>query len=642
MTSDPHARRGLPPRLAEGIKGLDRHQKKALVAEGNLVIVAGPGSGKTRTVVTRAGYLLETRISPLRGLAAITYTNQAATELQEGLARLGVREPQRLFAGTLHSFCLAQILPYARLVGVELPSLDALMNDKEEKALLQECADDENIDFYAFREIFTSLRRRLAADEDVSDHPKGQIRAAQRYEMACEQSGIWDFEGIVLAAVRLLREHPEVAAVVKARFPVVIVDEYQDLGAGLHRLVETLLAAGVEITAVGDVDQSIYGWAGGAPEYLDALCERSDFTVQQLVTNYRCGSAVVAAAEIALAQQRGWQANPNREDPGTLEFQVADGDIQQQAEQAAQSVLNLLNAGVAPHEVAVLLRYRLPLGPLIEQRLAEAGVPVRFDGQSTAVTTELGRWLEAAALYATCLNPGGHSGPPPLGASALLDRFTSLERTAGRPRSAEPRLVRVASLHKTLLAGVHSSALSLRQWSQRVVADLDLLEIAKSIGDPRTLKELNALTSAPDELLLSELASDTAGTGKVVICTYHNAKGRTFTAVILPGLTEGVVPPWDGPPWDRRPLKGSKLAEERRNFYVALTRSRGSVLLQLSPTGQDAWKKTVQHGYSSFALELATSLGHSIGPAPKTAAHAYQEMNPGATRPEATRAVGDA
>ena len=71
----------------------------------------------------------------------------------------------------------------------------------------------------------------LAADEDVSDHPKGQIRAAQRYEMACEQSGIWDFEGIVLAAVRLLREHPEVAAVVKARFPVVIVDEYQDLGA---------------------------------------------------------------------------------------------------------------------------------------------------------------------------------------------------------------------------------------------------------------------------------------------------------------------------------------------------------------------------------------------------------------------------
>lgn len=613
MTYEHHARRGLPPQLAEGIKGLDCHQRKALTAEGNLVIVAGPGSGKTRTVVTRAGYLLTTRISPLRGLAAITYTNQAAIELREGLARLGVLTPRRLFAGTLHSFCLAQILPYARLVGVELPGLDALMSDEDEKTLLQRCAEDENVNFYALREVFTSLRRRIAAEEDVSKHPEGHIRAVRRYEAVCEQSGTWDFEGIVLAAVRLLREHPEIAAVVKARFPVVVVDEYQDLGAGLHRLVETLLENGVEVTAVGDVDQSIFGWAGGDPECLGALCVRSDFTVRRLVTNYRCGSAVVAAAEITLAQQRGWQADPDREDPGTLELQVVDGHTQQQAEQAAQAVLDLLSAGVDPHEVAVLLRYRLPLGPLIAQRLRGSGVQVRFDGQSTTVTTELGRWLEAAAIYATHLTADGHAaGPPQFGASNLLDRLTSLEEAGGRLRSAEPRLVRVASLHKTLLAGVHSSASSLQQWSQRVVADLGLREIAGSNGDPRALKELDAILAVPDELPLSELAADTAGTGKVVLSTYHNAKGRTFTAVILPGLTEGVVPPWGGPPWDRTRLRGPKLEEERRNFYVALTRSRGGVLLQLSPTGQDARKKTVQYGYSSFALELAASLGQPL------------------------------
>jgi len=219
MRTENPARRGLPPRLAKGIKELDRYQRAALVAEGNLVIVAGPGSGKTRTVVARAGYLLSARISPLRGLATITYTNQAATELKEGLARLGVVEPERLFAGTLHSFCLAQVLPYARLVGVDLPGLDALTSEEEAKSLLQECADDEGVNYWALREVFTSLRRRLAADEDVSDHREAHLRAVQRYEAKCERLRIWDFEGIVLAAVRLLREHPEVAAVVKARFP---------------------------------------------------------------------------------------------------------------------------------------------------------------------------------------------------------------------------------------------------------------------------------------------------------------------------------------------------------------------------------------------------------------------------------------
>ncbi|HEY0168669.1 MAG TPA: ATP-dependent helicase [Jatrophihabitans sp.] len=612
MPTESVVHRGLPLLLAQGIEELDRHQRAALVAKGNLVIVAGPGSGKTRTVVTRAGYLLSMRISPLRGLAAITYTNQAAAELKEGLARLGVVQPDRLFAGTLHAFCLAHVLPYAHLLDIELPGLDALMNDQEEKDLVQECADDEGANYWALRAVFTSLRRRLAAGDDVSDQCQEYVRAVQRYEAVCEREQIWDFEGIVLAAVRLLREHPEVANVVKARFPTVMIDEYQDLGAGLHRLVETLLDAGVEITAVGDVDQSIYGWAGGAPEYLDALCARGDFTVQRLITNYRCGSAVVAAAELVLAKERGWQPDPHRQDPGTLEFQVVDGDIEEQAHEAATAVTTLLAAGVPPHEIAVLLRYRQPLGPLIEEHLTNNGVAVRFD---TAPSTELGRWLEGAALYATCLTPGSNSAaPPPFGVSVLLDRLDSFRRVAGRPRSPDPWLVRVTALHRTLLGPTPTPATSVKTWASRVATDLDLRELAAAIGDPRTSKEIDSLTSATDELLLTDLASDTAGTGKVVLSTYHNAKGRTFTAVVLPGLTEGAVPPWGGTPWSPTRLRGDKLEEERRNFYVALTRSRGSVLLQLSPSGRDTRKATIRRGYSSFALELAASLGNPIGP----------------------------
>lgn len=603
---------GLPSRLAKGIAELDSHQREALITEGNLVIVAGPGSGKTRTVVARAGYLLSTRISPLRGLATITYTNQAATELKEGLARFGVVEPERLFAGTLHSFCLAHILPYARLVGIELPRLEALLDHKGKMDLLQECAEDEKAHYWGLREVFTVLRRRLAVGEDVKGYREDYIRAVRRYEAKCEQYRVWDFEGIVLKAVRLLQEHPEIAAVVKARFPIVMVDEYQDLGLGLHHLIETLLEVGVEVTAVGDADQSIYGWAGGDPEYLNTLCARSDFSVRRLITNYRCGSSVVAAAELVLAEERGWRADPNRKDPGTLEFQVVDGDSQEQAQQATQAVLNFLKAGVPPHEIAVLLRYRSPLGKLIKQRLADHSVAVRFEGESTAPTTGLGRWIEAAALYAISMTTTGESGPPPLGANSLLDQLDALERSAGYPRRFDSRLARTTSLHRTLIGNGTSQTSTIQEWSRRVTDQFDLEGLAEKIGDSRAVEELRALTSGSEGAFLSELASDTKGTGKVVLSTYHGAKGRTFTSVILPGLAEGVVPPWDGPPWNQRPLRGDKLEEERRNFYVALTRSRGSVLFQLSPTGKNTRNEVIHRGYSTFATDLAASLGVQI------------------------------
>jgi hypothetical protein len=212
------------------------------------------------------------------------------------------------------------------------------------------------------------------------------------------------------------------------------------------------------------------------------------------------------------------------------------------------------------------------------------------------------------------MTPGAvDSTPPPSGAGVLLDRLDGLKRLAGQGQSFSPWVARVAALHKSLLGAAPSRTITVREWSQRVAVDLSLTEIATSIGDPRTIRELDALTEAPEELMLTDLASDTAGTGRVVVSTYHGAKGRTFTAVVLPGLTEGVMPPW-GKHYGRPvPLSGAKLDEERRTFYVALTRSRGSVLLQLSSSGQDNGKRPIQRGYSSFALELAASLGWQIG-----------------------------
>ncbi|QUL78047.1 ATP-dependent helicase [Brevibacterium sp. SMBL_HHYL_HB1] len=597
----------LPSALTEAIRELDAEQRSVLTAEGNLVITAGPGSGKTRTVVARAGCLLSTQIQPPRGLASITYTNQAASELREGLAQLGVTT-RRLFAGTMHSFCLTQVLPYATLVGTYLPSLDRLMTTSQIKDLEQECADAVGINVWDLREGFPGLRRRVAASEDVSNEPEAYVHAVEHYEALCERRNVWDFEAIVLRSVRLLEDHPEIAEVIQAKFPIVMIDEYQDLGAGLHRLVELLLASGVEITAVGDADQSIFGFSGGDPVYLEELCRRDDFAMRRLVTNYRCGSAVVAAAELTLDRARGYSA-----DPGVLEFRVAEGSSAEQAREVVSSVRQFLDAGLAAEEIAVLVRNRKPLAPLIERGLRFEGIPVQHGGLLAGPVTDVGRWLEAAALYAVRMSGQSDADlPPEVGVSQLLDRLESMRRIVGRPKPSQPRLARVAQLHASLLDGNPTLDLTMRSWLRQVVESLNLRDLAREVGDPRSVDELNGLLEAPEDVALASLASDSVGTGRVVMSTFHGAKGRTFSAVVIPGLSEGVVPPWSGPPWKRRPKTGRALEEERRGFYVALTRSRGSVLLQVSSTGVDHQGYEIQRGYSSFAQQLADRLGKNL------------------------------
>jgi DNA helicase-2/ATP-dependent DNA helicase PcrA len=611
---DASSTKRLPRLLADDIQQLDADQQAAVTTPGNLVMIAGPGSGKTRTLVARAGYLLSTDVSPLRGLAAITYTNQAALEMQQRLARLGISQPQRLFAGTIHSFCLSQVLPYAGLVGMTLPPVDKLMTTRESAALRDDCAAAEGANKWALREVFPSLRRRVAAGEDVSREVRANVAAVRRYEHECDRLAIWDFDGVLLKTVILIRDFPAVLAVVKAKYPALLIDEYQDLGATLHRLVESLADAGIQVTAVGDADQSMYGFTGGDPRYLHALSSRSDFEVVRLVTNYRCGSAVIAAAEVALAEPRGWQADPRRSDPGTIEIRIAGEGSRLQAQQALAAVQEFLAVGVQPHEIAVLLRFRNPLAPLICDGLTALGVQVRLDSSSTSPQSILGKWIASCALYAIQFaqwqQPDLAARPSPSSVDVLLGQLDRLRSQAGYAAATAGLLERIRSLHMTLTSVRHRRGQpDVPTWTAQVAGDLGLRQLANYLGDNRNRDDLDALLNAPAGQAISELADDLTSTGRVTVGTYHGAKGRTFSAVLLPALTEGVVPTWARDFGRPVPPPAALVGEERRYFYVALTRSRGSVLIHAATSGIDNRGDPVRQGYSRFALELAQQLG---------------------------------
>jgi superfamily I DNA/RNA helicase len=247
----------------------NKGQWAAYESQGNCVILAGPGSGKTKTITVKMARLLAEDVRPPRGIACITYNNQCARELKRRLAALGVEDGKRAAIGTLHSFCLQHIvLPYARLAGIENPvPLKVAMTDERDKywaAAVQKIKGaDEPPREWVFR---CDVYRRTHLDRDKPDWYGDYEDAAkiiEAYEDALLADGLVDFDWIIHTGLKLVEQHDWVRRALRARFPILVVDEYQDLGRALHRMVLCLcFEAKMRLVAVGDPDQSIYGFNG--------------------------------------------------------------------------------------------------------------------------------------------------------------------------------------------------------------------------------------------------------------------------------------------------------------------------------------------------------------------------------------------
>jgi DNA helicase-2/ATP-dependent DNA helicase PcrA len=239
-------------------------QLRAATAQTHCVVLAGPGSGKTKTLTTAmARALLEDVLEP-RGAACVTYNNECAIELEARLAALGVEPGRRVFVGTVHGFALAHVIrPYARCVTTDLPETFRVGTSAETResvrtAYLKTINSGENpLD----RWRFAAQKRRQNVDRNspswLGKNPE-LARFIEGYEADLRRRGLVDFDDMPLIAYRIIRENPWIRDSLMAQFPVLFVDEYQDLGHALHELVLQLcIGTGVRLFAVGDPDQSI-------------------------------------------------------------------------------------------------------------------------------------------------------------------------------------------------------------------------------------------------------------------------------------------------------------------------------------------------------------------------------------------------
>ncbi|QUH02905.1 UvrD-helicase domain-containing protein [Saccharopolyspora erythraea] len=534
------------PDAADGVlAGLDPDQRAAASVEsGPLLIVAGPGTGKTRTVTHRIAHLVLERQVPARECLAITFTRRAAEEMTERLHALAGPTAAELTVATFHSFGLQLLRDHHDKAGLSADF--GLADASVQHEVLTEVAGDERA-ARALRSELSRARRGGDTDEDTAS-------ALHRYTTALRERNLIDFDDLIVLPVRLLESDGDLRAAYRDRFRWITVDEYQDVDEMQYRLLRQLAPAAANLTAIGDPDQAIYSFRGAdVGFFLRFQKDWPQAPVVQLTRNYRSGrhildGAVRAIRPSTLVPDRVLLPAGDRPAQRITVHEAADEHAE--AAFVARSIDRLLG-GASFHS---LDSGRVDGDGPGGIGFADIAVLYRTDSQSRAVLDELVR----------CGLPVQKRSHDPLSARPGVDHLMrELALMPAREGSVPERVRWAAEAVLTAMpdagqeqtAEIHAAAELLTPLAQRCGDDVQRFRRELMLG-----AEVDALDPRADAISL---------------LTLHAAKGLEFPVVFVVGCEDGLLPlHWPGStPGD------DDIAEERRLFFVGMTRAQDHLYL---------------------------------------------------------------
>ena len=596
------------------LEGLNEAQKDAdLTTQGPLLILAGAGSGKTKTLTHRVALLIAREgVWPSR-ILAVTFTNKAAKEMRERLSYLLKQPNDRSFMpwmGTFHSICVRLLRMDGSAIGV--PRNFVIYDEDDRQGLIKQAMktlsiSDKEIKPSAVSGAISGAKNSLVSPEDYeasAQYPfqKNIAKVYMEYEKRRKQAQALDFDDLLLEAVRLLSDVAEIRDKWRQQFQYILIDEYQDTNAAQYALVKLLLNDQQNICVVGDDWQSIYSWRGA--DFTNILNFERDFPgakVVKLEQNYRSTGNILEAAHQVITK------NTQRTDK-RLWTDSGDGapvqvhgvyDDAEEARQVADRISAQVTIGARRYSDFVVL-YRTNAQSLtLERALLQLRVPYQIIGgvrfYDRKVVKDVLAYVKLLYQPHDRMSFTRIANVPTRGVGATsLDRFLVWQSQSGltiieamQRMASEPVVTGKA---RTALATLGEKLFALQQR----IEDTDPAELVEAIvtavgyrdyisdGSPQSEDNLEnigslisdaqnftALADFLEEVSLMSSVDSQTSDDKVVLMTLHAAKGLEFPVVFMVGMEEGLLP--HSRVFESGP---AELEEERRLCYVGMTRAR--------------------------------------------------------------------
>ena len=573
----------------------DEKQYEAFRSQTSSVVIAGPGSGKTRVLTLKAVALVGTEIKNPFGLACISFSRETVRELRKRLKLYGFVGRKNDFIGTVHSFSLLHVLqPFGHLFpqyGIKYPI--KILPDEERdgihRAILKELGfenkhDMSMVDINKYRSLAIKGRSRV----EIESH-RSFAEAAKLFEQKLSRTDYIDFTGIINVAAQIIHEQEFVRHALQCKFPWLLVDEYQDLGKALHEMVlELVFNASINLYAVGDANQSIYGFNGGYPEFLNELAKNDNIKTIFLNANYRSSQHIIDASIEALNPSPpipSYTAQNVKNVAPDFSFITCEEEIAEQFDLIARKIIpKMMGRDTVLNEIGIIVNSNSEVRNMA-RALKNSNIPffiANWQFENSAVVV----WLQECANW--CVDRGSQNF------DELVKFWMSLLSNHNDSRKNWPKIQIRMQLFNTLSDSRNPDTIF--TWLSQVINNLKLMELLSDSelypDEPANLQLLLDEASLQNlkGLQLPRFAKLGTPENEVTITTRHSSKGLEFEVVILPGMEEGHFPNYyhlDNP---------VALAEDQRLCYVCISRAKRTCILLRScfftiTTKNGPWRK---------------------------------------------------
>lgn len=606
------------------LEGLNNKQREAVeTTEGPLLILAGAGSGKTRVVTHKIAYLIESLgVSPIN-ILAITFTNKAASEMKERVAKLLNRDVDYMWMGTFHSICVRILRKHIEKIGYT--SSFTIYDRADQITLVKECLRERNLSREYYNEnavlsfIGNQKDKMISPEAYINNNYKDLVQRTygelyQMYQAKLLEYNALDFDDLIIKTVELLNNNEEVLREYQERFKYVFVDEYQDTNGVQYKLIKLLSGGYNNLSVVGDADQSIYGWRGAdIRNILDFEKDYKGARTILLEQNYRSTNNILSLANHVIKNNTGrkkknlWTSSDSGE---SVKYYTLDNE-REEAKFAANTIYKMLGEGKKLSDFAVLYRTNAQSRPF-EEIFMQASLPYKVVGglkfYDRMEIKDLVAYLRIVENPVDNISMKRIINTPKRGiGDATVEKLSDFaERINGslydalealsmleigrRPRK---KLEDFKGLIDSLIDGKESRSLS--EFIEFVASESGYIEdlerqnnieaqtridnikefLSGAVNYERENQEVSLEDFLANVSLLSDVDKTEDSNNAITLMTLHSAKGLEFPVVFMVGMEENLFPGF------RAIDSGDdeEMEEERRLCYVGITRAEQELFI---------------------------------------------------------------